>query len=114
MGCTRAGKHTEEEKERRKKSPFHPETHAADTCLQNACEGNNDHLDFNSNSPFHFYSFFLFVLALLLRFLVDSAGCHIALDEEVEEWDYTRMFNLDGIHVFNLLLASQIVFNDKF
>lgn len=34
--------------------------------------------------------------------------------EEVEERDYVHMFNLDGIHVFNLSLTSQIMFNDMF
>lgn len=33
--------------------------------------------------------------------------------EEVEEWDYIHVFDLDGIHVFNLLLKSQIMFNDN-
>lgn len=34
--------------------------------------------------------------------------------EEVEEWDYIHVFNLDGIRVFNLSLTSQIIFNDMF
>lgn len=28
----------------------------------------------------------------------------------MEEWDYIHVFDLEGFHVFNLLLTSQIVF----
>lgn len=52
--------------------------------------------------------FILFGTTFLLTQLVASRVL-----EEVEEWDYTHVFDLDGVHVFNLLLKSQIMFNDN-
>ncbi len=54
-----------------------------------------------------------FSLSCWLSWLPVLCCVHIVL-EEVEEWDYIHVFNLDGVDVFNLSPASQIMFNDKF